>query len=57
MIQAISCRTVKARLDGYIRKCARSFGVIAAVTSCGVVIIFGEIFRAEFHIKLMNLLF
>ncbi|CAF4567428.1 unnamed protein product [Rotaria socialis] len=53
---ATSCRTVKARSDAYIRKCARSFGVIAAVTNCGVVTTFGEIFRTETLKEILQLL-
>ncbi|CAM4882757.1 unnamed protein product [Rotaria socialis] len=53
---ATSCRTVKARSDAYIRKCARSFGVIAAVTNCGVLTTFGEIFRTETLKEVLQLL-
>ncbi|CAF4176287.1 unnamed protein product [Rotaria magnacalcarata] len=44
---ATGCRTSKARGDSYVRKCARSFGVKAAVTNCCIVTTFGEIFRTE----------
>lgn len=53
---ATGCRTSKARADSYIRKCARSFGVIAAVTNCGIVTTFGEIFRTETLKEILQLL-
>jgi hypothetical protein len=53
---ATGCRTSKARPDSYIRKCARSFGVIAAVTNCGIVTTFGEIFRTETLKEILQLL-
>ncbi|CAF3328592.1 unnamed protein product [Rotaria socialis] len=51
-----SCRTSKARGDSYVRKCARSFGVIAAVTNCCIVTTFGEIFRTETLKEILQLL-
>ncbi|CAF4273840.1 unnamed protein product [Rotaria socialis] len=53
---ATNCRTSKERSDAYIRKCARSFGVIAAVTNCGIITTFGEIFRTETLKEILQLL-
>jgi hypothetical protein len=53
---ATGCRTSKARADSYVRKCARSFGVIAAVTNCGIVTTFAEIFRTETLKEILQLL-
>lgn len=53
---ATGCRTSKERSDAYVRKCARSFGVIVAVTNCGIVTNFGEIFRTETLKEILQLL-
>jgi hypothetical protein len=44
---ATGCRTSKERSSSYINKCARSFGIIATVTNCGIVTGFSEILRSE----------
>ena len=44
---ATGCRTSKERSSSYINKCARSFGVIATVTNCGIVTGFSELLRSE----------
>jgi hypothetical protein len=54
---ATSCRTNKARSDAYIRRCSRSFGLIACVTNCRVFISFGEIFRSETLREILHLFF
>jgi hypothetical protein len=54
---ATGCRTSKARADAYIRRCSRSFGLIACVTNCRVFISFGEIFRSETLREILHLLF
>ncbi|CAF3182931.1 unnamed protein product [Rotaria socialis] len=53
---ATGCCTSKARGDSYVRKCARSFGVIAAVTNCCIVTTFGEFFRTETLKEILQLL-
>ncbi|CAF1543645.1 unnamed protein product [Adineta ricciae] len=54
---ATGCRTNKARSDAYIRRCSRSFGLIACVTNCRVFVSFGEIFRSETLREILHLLF
>ncbi|CAF2117760.1 unnamed protein product [Rotaria magnacalcarata] len=54
---ATSCRTSKAQSDAYIRRCSRSFGLIACVTNCRVFVSFGEIFRSETLREILHLLF
>lgn len=54
---ATGCRTSKAKSDAYIQRCARSFGVIACVTNCRVIVSFGEIFRTETLREILHLLF
>jgi hypothetical protein len=44
---ATGCRTSKERSTSYVNKCARSFGVIAIVTNCGIVTGFSELLRSE----------
>ncbi|CAF3600940.1 unnamed protein product [Rotaria socialis] len=54
---ATGCRTNKEKSDAYIRRCSRSFGLIACVTNCRVFISFGEIFRSETLREILHLLF
>lgn len=54
---ATGCRTNKAASDTFIRRCSRSFGLIACVTNCRVFISFGEIFRSETLREILHLLF
>ena len=44
---ATNCRTLKEQSEKYINRCSRSFGVIAAVSNCKIVLTFSEIFRSE----------
>ena len=53
---ATNCRTEKARSDEYVRRCSRSFGVIAGVTNCKVIIMFSELFRSETLREIVSLL-
>lgn len=53
---ATGCQTSKARCDAYIRRCSRSFGVIACVTNCQIFISFSEIFRSETLREILHLL-
>ena len=53
---ATSCHTIKQRSDKYIQRCSRSFGILAAVTNCKVVVTFSEIFRSETLREIISLL-
>ena len=53
---ATNCRTMKQRPDSYIQRCSRSFGVLAAVTNCKIVLTFAEIFRSETIREIISLL-
>jgi hypothetical protein len=44
---ATNCNTNKARSESYVNKCSRSFGLLAMVTNCKIVISYAEIFRSE----------
>jgi hypothetical protein len=50
-----SCRTRKAHSDGYIKKCTRSFGLIALVYNCRIITSFSELFRSESIREIINL--
>ena len=53
---ATNCRTFKERSEKYIKQCSRSFGVLAAVSNCKVIITFSEIFRSETLREIVHLL-
>jgi hypothetical protein len=53
---ATHCRTQKARSDDYVQRCSRSFGVIAGVTNCKVIVTFSELFRSETLREIVSLL-
>ncbi|CAK9189218.1 unnamed protein product [Sphagnum troendelagicum] len=53
---ATNCRTRKDRPEDYIRRCSRSFGIIAAVTNCKIIVSFSEIFRSETLREIISLL-
>jgi hypothetical protein len=53
---ATNCRTIKERSQTYIERCSRSFGILAAVTNCKIVITFSEIFRSETLREIISLL-
>ncbi|CAF4718727.1 unnamed protein product, partial [Rotaria magnacalcarata] len=53
---ATNCRTIKQRSESYIKRCSRSFGVLAGVTNCKIVITFSEIFRSETLREIISLL-
>ncbi|CAM4844762.1 unnamed protein product [Rotaria magnacalcarata] len=53
---ATNCSTTKARSESYINKCSRSFGLLAMVTNCRVIISFSEIFRSETLREIIQLL-
>jgi hypothetical protein len=44
---ATNCNTNKARSESYVNKCSRSFGLLAMVTNCKIIISYAEIFRSE----------
>jgi hypothetical protein len=53
---ATNCRTIKERSKKYIERCSRSFGFLAAVTNCKIVVTFSEIFRSETLREIISLL-
>lgn len=53
---ATNCRTQKERSSKYIERCSRSFGILAAVTNCKIIITFSEIFRSETLREIISLL-
>lgn len=53
---ATNCRTIKERPAEYIERCSRSFGILAAVTNCKVIVTFSEIFRSETLREIISLL-
>ena len=44
---ATNCRTIKERSEKYVERCNRSFGILAVVTNCKIIVTFSEIFRSE----------
>lgn len=54
-LTATSCRTKKERSDDYVRKCMRSFGLIAVVYNCKIIAGFSELFRSETLKEIINL--
>ena len=50
-----SCRTRKARSEEYMKKCTRSFGLIALVFNCRIITSFSELFRSETIREIVNL--
>lgn len=46
-LNATNCRTQKDKSEEYIKRCARSFGLIALVFNCKVICGFAELFRSE----------
>lgn len=53
---ATNCNTNKAKSDSYVNKCSRSFGLLAMVTNCKVIISHAEIFRSETLREIVQLL-
>ncbi len=53
---ATNCRTIKERSNKYIERCSRSFGILAAVTNCKIVVTYSEIFRSETLREIISLL-
>ena len=56
-LNATSCRTQKSKPESYVDRCSRSFGVIAGVTNCKIIVTFSELFRSETLRKILSLLF
>ena len=50
-----NCRTTKERSDDYVKKCHRSFGLIALVYNCRIIAGFSELFRSETLREIINL--
>ena len=53
---ATNCRTIKERSRKYIERCSRSFGILAVVTNCKIIITYAEIFRSETLREIISLL-
>ncbi|CAF2077322.1 unnamed protein product, partial [Rotaria magnacalcarata] len=53
---ATNCRTIKQCSESYVKRCNRSFGILAGVTNCKIVITFSEIFRSETLREIIGLL-
>lgn len=53
---ATNCNTNKSRSDSYINKCSRSFGLLAMVSNCKVILSYAEIFRSETLREIIQLL-
>ncbi|CAF4025283.1 unnamed protein product [Adineta steineri] len=53
---ATNCRTLKQKSQSYVERCNRSFGILAAVTNCKIVITYSEIFRSETLREIISLL-
>lgn len=53
---ATNCNTKKARSESYINKCSRSFGILAMVTNCKIIVSHAEIFRSETLREIVQLL-
>jgi hypothetical protein len=53
---ATNCNTSKSHSEQYIRRCSRSFGLLAMVTNCKIVTSFSEIFRTETLREIIQLL-
>lgn len=56
-LNATNCRTQKSKSDSYVNRCSRSFGIIAGVTNCKVIVTFSELFRSETLREILSLLF
>jgi hypothetical protein len=54
-LDATSCTTNKERSDDYVRKCIRSFGLIAVIYNCKIITGFSELFRSETLKEIINL--
>ncbi len=53
---ATNYRTIKERSEKYVEKCSRSFGILAVVTNCKIIVAFSEIFRSETLREIISLL-
>ena len=54
-LDSTSCTTKKERSDLYVKKCTRSFGVIALLYNCRIITGFSELFRSETLKEIINL--
>ena len=55
--QQTSCKTLKRKVNAYVRKCTRSFGLIAQVFNCWVITAFSEIYRSETIKQILDMIF
>jgi hypothetical protein len=54
-LNATGCCTLKARSDHYLKKCRRSFGLIALVSRCRIITSFSELYRSQTLKGIINL--
>ncbi len=54
-LNATGCRTLKVRSDHYLKKCRRSFGLIALVSNCRIITSFSELYRSQTLKEIINL--
>ena len=55
--QQTSYKTLKRKVHAYVRKCTRSFGLIAQVFNCRVITAFSEIYRSETIKQILDVIF
>ncbi|CAF4783514.1 unnamed protein product, partial [Rotaria sp. Silwood1] len=53
---ATNCGTIKEQSEKYIERCSRSFGILAVVTNCKIIVSYAEIFRSETLREIISLL-
>ncbi|CAF2670037.1 unnamed protein product [Rotaria sp. Silwood2] len=53
---ATNCRTMKERSNRYVERCSRSFGILAVVTNCKIIVSYAEIFRSETLREIISLM-
>lgn len=54
-LNATGCRTLKACSSAYLKRCNRSFGLIALVFNCRIITSFSELYRSETLREIINL--
>ncbi|CAF1503676.1 unnamed protein product, partial [Adineta steineri] len=53
---ATNCNTNKSKSESYVNKCSRSFGLLAMVSNCKIIVSYAEIFRSETLREIVQLL-
>ena len=54
-LNVTGCHTIKERSDQYVKRCTRSFGIIALVSNCRIITSFSELYRSETLREIINL--